>query len=195
MSFAYVHVLSGGKSCDTWFSLEDSVTLPIKMTTVLKGHSNAFLLQFCWINVWFGLPPAPLGFLRSGGMNPKARAHDCRGNVVEYFLGGHSQVKNQCCKPMCKNFVEGSNDRYYNVSWYIMINHNAEIAQVFLIIILFLATLVACTFCFHPGCWSRWLWLGTQSGIVGTKSRVNSLVPPCAIDSSLLSFCGGTRKA
>lgn len=75
-----------------------------------------------------------------------------------------------------------------------MINHDAEIAQVFLIIVLFLATLVACTFCFHPGCWSRWLWLGTQSGIVGTKSRVNSLVPPCAIDSSLLSLCGGKRR-
>lgn len=36
MSFACVHVLSGGKSRDTWFSLKDSVTLPIKMTTVVK---------------------------------------------------------------------------------------------------------------------------------------------------------------
>ena len=71
MSFAYVHVLSGGKSRDTWFLSKDSVTLPIKMTTVVKGtatHSCCNLAESI-----FDLG----GFLRSGGFNPKARAHDC----------------------------------------------------------------------------------------------------------------------
>lgn len=46
-------------------------------------------------------------------MNPKARAHDCRGI---FFWGSFPGEESMLQKPICKNFVEGSNDRYYNVS-------------------------------------------------------------------------------